>query len=150
MKNLISILISFSLLIVFNSCNPDTTDTENLETNVMQAKTYEIEVEEVDQKIKENRNLHLIDVRTPQENSEIRIKESESMVLDNLADTIINDEDISFHDQIIVYCRSGNRSKKAYDILKGLGYTNVKSMAGGIKEWQNSGFETCSELNNTC
>lgn len=35
---------------------------------------------------------------------------------------------------VLVYCRSGNRSKKASQILADLGYTNVVEF-GGIKDW---------------
>lgn len=37
--------------------------------------------------------------------------------------------------QILVYCRSGRRSKIASESLAGLGYTNVKEF-GGIIDWQ--------------
>ena len=36
---------------------------------------------------------------------------------------------------ILVYCRSGNRSKKASAALAEMGYTNVKEF-GGINTWQ--------------
>lgn len=35
---------------------------------------------------------------------------------------------------ILVYCRSGNRSKQASEVLASLGYTNVKEF-GGINSW---------------
>jgi len=35
---------------------------------------------------------------------------------------------------ILVYCRSGNRSKQASEVLVELGYTNVKEF-GGINTW---------------
>ena len=36
---------------------------------------------------------------------------------------------------ILVYCRSGNRSKQASQVLADLGYTNVKEF-GGIIDWE--------------
>ena len=38
--------------------------------------------------------------------------------------------------EIIIYCRSGARSKTAYDIMKSLGYTNIKSVSGGMIHWE--------------
>ena len=35
---------------------------------------------------------------------------------------------------ILVYCRSGNRSKQASQILANMGYTNVQEF-GGINDW---------------
>ncbi len=44
--------------------------------------------------------------------------------------------------EIVVYCRSGNRSKEGAEILSQAGFTNVSSMAGGITEWQAAGYPT--------
>lgn len=44
--------------------------------------------------------------------------------------------------EIVVYCRSGNRSKSGAEILSQAGFTNVSSMAGGITEWQTAGYPT--------
>ncbi|RMG78092.1 MAG: rhodanese-like domain-containing protein [Bacteroidetes bacterium] len=41
---------------------------------------------------------------------------------------------------LIMACRSGNRSRKAAELLLQNGYTNVINMAGGIKEWQAKGL----------
>ena len=45
------------------------------------------------------------------------------------------EEELPDKDQVIlVYCRSGNRSKQASEVLAELGYTNVKEF-GGIIDW---------------
>src|SRR5262245_27875309 len=41
---------------------------------------------------------------------------------------------------IIVYCASGNRSLFAQRTLAELGYTNVKSLAGGFTAWKHAGL----------
>jgi rhodanese-related sulfurtransferase len=41
--------------------------------------------------------------------------------------------------ELILYCGGGYRSALAADVLQGMGYTNVWSMAGGWKAWQDSG-----------
>lgn len=38
----------------------------------------------------------------------------------------------------IVYCKSGTRSKKAFRQMKKAGFTNVKSIKGGIEQWSGS------------
>lgn len=50
--------------------------------------------------------------------------------IETKADTMLPDKDA----QILVYCRSGRRSKIASEILAGLGYTDVKEF-GGIIDW---------------
>jgi rhodanese-related sulfurtransferase len=42
--------------------------------------------------------------------------------------------------QIVVVCRSGNRSQEGRDILIGAGFEQVTSMAGGLSEWRANGF----------
>ena len=41
--------------------------------------------------------------------------------------------------QVVIYCASGNRSAFAAETLEKMGYMDVRSMAGGIKEWAMSG-----------
>jgi rhodanese-related sulfurtransferase len=38
--------------------------------------------------------------------------------------------------EVIVYCRSGNRSGQAAQILDMLGFTNTKNLGGGMLKWQ--------------
>ena len=40
---------------------------------------------------------------------------------------------------VIIYCASGNRSALAADTMQNMGYTNVVSMAGGIRGWSDAG-----------
>jgi rhodanese-related sulfurtransferase len=44
--------------------------------------------------------------------------------------------------EIVLYCGGGYRSVLAADNLKKMGYTNVKSQAGGWREWNEKGYET--------
>jgi rhodanese-related sulfurtransferase len=37
---------------------------------------------------------------------------------------------------IVLYCAGGNRSALAADNLQKMGYTNVRSLAGGFREWK--------------
>ncbi len=43
---------------------------------------------------------------------------------------------------VLVICRSGNRSAEGRDILKAAGYTQVTSVAGGIRAWSAAGLPT--------
>lgn len=75
----------------------------------------------------------LLDVRTVAENMEIRIPGSMLIPLDTLktqAGTLLTDKNA----KIIIYCRSGNRSKEAAEIMISLGYKNIFDM-GGIIDW---------------
>ena len=75
----------------------------------------------------------ILDVRTAEEYSEKHIPGAI-----NIANESIGTEDIPElpdKDQLIlVYCRSGNRSKQASEKLVKLGYTNIVEI-GGINSW---------------
>ncbi len=45
------------------------------------------------------------------------------------------------NEDIIVYCQSGRRSALAVDVLQQLGYSKTVSMAGGIKQWLDKGYD---------
>lgn len=75
----------------------------------------------------------LLDVRTQAEYDEGHIPGSVLLPHDQIADKAA--ELLKNKDQLIlVYCRSGNRSKVASQALSELGYTQVREM-GGIKDW---------------
>ena len=75
----------------------------------------------------------ILDVRTTEEFADKHIPDAI-----NIPNETIGTEDIPElpdKDQLIlVYCRSGNRSKQASDRLVGLGYTNSVEF-GGINDW---------------
>lgn len=43
-------------------------------------------------------------------------------------------------EDIVLYCGGGFRSALAADTLQKMGYTQVSSMDGGMREWRNSGY----------
>lgn len=94
-----------------------------------------ISYEEVNGIIENYENLehvYIIDVREEDEYEEGHLINSYNIPLSRLED--INNENISKDAKIIIYCRSGNRSKTAQGKLNNMGYTNVYDM-GGITNW---------------
>ena len=94
-----------------------------------------ITAEELKTRIEAGEDLHIVDVREPNENQEFNIGGTliplgkiQSMQLDEL-------EDFK-NDEIIMYCRSGNRSGQACLILEMCGFTNIKNLAGGMLNWR--------------
>ena len=97
-------------------------------------KTYrQITMEEAVTMLEEETGYTILDVRTAQEYSEKHIPGAI-----NIANESIGTKDIPElpdKDQLIlVYCRSGNRSKQASEKLVKLGYTNIVEI-GGINRW---------------
>lgn len=77
-------------------------------------------------------NVYIIDVREEEEFESGHLINSYNIPLSRLDD--IENENISKDSKIIIYCRSGNRSKTAQERLNSMGYTNVYDM-GGIVNW---------------
>jgi phage shock protein E len=75
----------------------------------------------------------LLDVRTESEYLETRI---DGAILLPLSEITLRALDVLPNKQatIIVYCRSGNRSAQAVELLHGLGYTDLYDL-GGILSW---------------
>jgi len=77
-----------------------------------------------------NSGAVVIDVRTKDEFSSGNVKGSINVPLDQIISSV---EKLKKHEQIIVCCRSGNRSGQAKSILNSRGFQNVTN--GG--SWQN-------------
>jgi len=75
-------------------------------------------------------DYYLIDVRTPEEFKSGYLEDAINIEWQNIKNL---NKEIKKDDKIYLYCRSGNRSGKATDILINLGYKNVKNI-GGIEE----------------
>jgi len=55
--------------------------------------------------------------------------------------------EISFDENLVVYCASGDRSAIAASYLLKMGYKNVFNLSGGINSWAHSGFELEKQIN---
>lgn len=78
-------------------------------------------------------NTFIIDVREEDEFNQGHLINSYNIPLSKINGIEYSDE-INKDSKIIVYCRSGNRSKLAQEKLNELGYRNVYDM-GGIINW---------------
>ncbi|MFZ7120703.1 MAG: rhodanese-like domain-containing protein [Eubacteriaceae bacterium] len=89
--------------------------------------------QEVKEKMGDNADIILLDVRTQEEYDQGHIPGSILLPLDKLESQIENVIP-NKNAEIIIYCRSGNRSAKAADLLEQLGYKDISDL-GGIIDW---------------
>ena len=93
----------------------------------------QINMDEAITMMEEESSYIILDVRTPEEFADKHIPGAI-----NIPNETISTEEIPElpnKDQLIlVYCRSGNRSKQASEKLVALGYTNIVEF-GGINDW---------------
>ncbi len=82
-----------------------------------------------------------LDVRTVEEWNEYHIPNATLIPLDELPNRL---DEVPRDREIVVVCRSGNRSQVGRDILLDAGFPRVTSMAGGVKTWRSAGYPVVS------
>ncbi len=127
MKRILPMLLA---LLLFVGCASQSAQTAYRQITMEDAVTM----------MEEETGYIILDVRTAQEYEETHIPDAI-----NIPNESIDSEDIpelpDKNQLILVYCRSGNRSKQASEKLANLGYTNIVEF-GGINDWPG---ETVSE-----
>ncbi len=100
-----------------------------------QAKTdiRSIEGETVYQMLQNKEDFVLVDVREVDEYKEGHIPHSMLIPLGTI-ESDFQSKVPSKDKKIVIYCRSGRRSKEAYAKITALGYTDVYDL-GGIQDW---------------
>ncbi|MBO5129162.1 MAG: rhodanese-like domain-containing protein [Oscillospiraceae bacterium] len=123
MKKLILLFLSVMLL---TACGQKT-------ENGQEAVYMNITAEEAKEIMDTEEGYIILDVRTQEEYDEGHIPGAiliPNTEIEARAEEVLTDKD----QLILVYCRSGRRSKLAAEALVELGYTNIKEF-GGIIDW---------------
>lgn len=92
----------------------------------------EISVQELKEKMDNNEDFQLIDVR---EEFEYEVSNLGGVLIP-LGGILIEADKIAKDKPVIVQCRSGKRSAAAIMQLEQLGYNNLYNLQGGIMAWQ--------------
>ena len=88
-----------------------------------------------------NPDFVILDVRTPEEFTDGHI---ENAIIRNFYSETFRDElnDLDKGKTYLIYCRSGNRSGNALNIMDELGFQEVYGISGGIIAWETEGLPT--------
>ena len=123
MKKLILIMLT---MLVLTACGQD-------KENVQEAVYVNITAKEAKEIMDSQKGYIILDTRTQEEYDEGHIPGaiviSHDEILEKAEDVLTDKNQL-----ILVYCRSGRRSKLAAEDLVKLGYTNIKEF-GGIIDW---------------
>jgi rhodanese-related sulfurtransferase len=98
-----------------------------------------ITVSELKDRLDRGEKLNLVDVREPSENLEFNIGGT-LIPLGRIQVMEVEQLDALKNQEVICYCRSGNRSGQACQILDMLGFTNTKNLQGGMLAWKQAGY----------
>jgi len=74
----------------------------------------------------------LLDVRQDWETKLCRLENSIHIPIEEIE---LRTEELDPGSEIVVYCHQGVRSAAVADYRRGLGFTNVKNLAGGLDSW---------------
>ena len=132
MRKRFSILLSFFLFLSFSGCAAPASPAEPT-PSANPAEYHKISASDAKARLDSGDELILLDVRTKDEFDAGHI--AGAVLLPN--ETIVDTPPESLPDlnaEILVYCRSGNRSAQAANKLVSMGYTNVYDF-GGIIDW---------------
>ena len=141
-KNIIIVIIIIAVLIcigcfIYKTSKTNKTTTSNSTATTNAAKTNEIRHVSMDDIVKimnENKDYVIVDVRTPDEYKEGHIPNAINIPNETINEAVYNK--LKDKNQLIlIYCRSGSRSRQAAYKMQKLGYTNLVDF-GGIINWK--------------
>jgi rhodanese-related sulfurtransferase len=108
------------------------------------SRVRETNVQEVKKRMDKGEKLNLVDVREDNEVAKGRIPGAIHLgkgIIERDIEKAIPDTSA----EVILYCGGGFRSALAADALQQMGYTNVVSMDGGWRGWNEAGFPAAKE-----
>ena len=133
----IGLIVAFAIMASCGNNNNSAHQNTNVTQNDISIISKSIPVDEFKNKIETTPGT-ILDVRTPEEYSEGHLENAQ---LNNVKDNNFekNLKAIPKDKPVYVYCRSGNRSKKAKATLEQSGYTEIYELDGGIIAWEKEG-----------
>ncbi len=133
-KIILLALAIITVATVFAGCTQKTSNEQTEATQVNIGTYYQIPQDEAKKIMDEESDYIIVDAREQSEYDEGHIKGAIVIPyteIEQKAEEMLPDKE----QLILVYCRSGRRSKIAAQSLANMGYTNVKEF-GGIIDWQ--------------
>jgi rhodanese-related sulfurtransferase len=103
------------------------------------ARIREVTADELKARLDRRESFLLVDVREESEWAQDHLPEAKYLgkgVIERDIESRIPDPDAV----IVLYCGGGGRSALVADTLQTMGYTNVASLAGGIRGWREKGY----------
>ncbi len=103
------------------------------------ARVREVTVDQVKSKLDRGEEFYLVDVREESEWAKDHLPKA-IFLGKGIIERDIEQKVPGTADEIVLYCGGGYRSALAADNLQRMGYTNVFSMDGGIRDWRERNY----------
>ncbi|HSL45955.1 MAG TPA: rhodanese-like domain-containing protein [Anaerolineales bacterium] len=125
---LVLFVVALVVYLILQSGRANTNETTNsLPSTISVSEAYDMY----------QKGAFVLDVRTQEEWNEFHAPNTTFIPLDQLASRL---NEVPRDRQVVVVCRSGNRSQQGREILLNAGFEQVTSMTGGLNEWRASGY----------
>ncbi len=95
-------------------------------------KDWDISAPELAARLRRGEKVRLIDVREPHELAISSLPGAENYPLGALAARLT---ELDSAREMVIFCKSGTRSRRALELLLGAGFRKVKNLRGGINAW---------------
>ena len=135
-KLVIGILVMLLFAAVSCSGSQTAAPAENLTEASIDELADDVDVHTV-AAVKDSEDVYLLDVREQWEYDEAHIPGVTLLPVGEVSNRLA---EIPRDKEVIVTCRSGNRSGQVTDLLRQNGFDNVHNMTGGILDWQAAGY----------
>ena len=93
---------------------------------------WDITAAELSAQLKNGKTLRLLDVREPHELAISHLDGAQNIPLGELAARL---SELDSAQEMVVFCKAGNRSARALELLVSAGFRKVKHLRGGINAW---------------
>ena len=130
---LLTVVLSLALLA---ACGGGETAAPAVEEIDLTTLPDDVDVDTVEA-VRQNPGVYLLDVREPNEYAAGHIP---GITLIPMGEVAARLSELPRDKEIIVTCRTGNRSSQVADLLREQGFTNVHNMTGGIVAWEEAGY----------
>src|SRR5438876_4721218 len=92
----------------------------------------EMNAQQLKDRLSAPRPAELVDVRQDWETKLCRLPNAVHIPIEEFE---LRVEELNPEDEIVVYCHQGVRSAAVANYLRGLGFSNVKNLEGGLDSW---------------
>ena len=140
MNRMRRLLFTMPLMVIGLSACGHATTSNSAPTGTQEQLPMDMTVQDLAARLDRGDDVLVLDVRSAEEY--VQDGHVKGSVLIPLPDLAMRLNEVPTNRPIACFCRSGNRSQVAADLLRQKGYTNVANVLGGIKGWRAANLPT--------